>query len=113
MALTDRGDTHLTQQVPELVTTYRQALGQQPIRQIIVDREGLGADFLAQLKDEYQMITLLRSNQYMDLSSFTDVGDFVPLRRDKRGQVVCEVAPARFTLTRSEPAAEPLALNDE
>jgi len=110
LALTDRGDTHLTQQVPELVTTYRQALGHQPIRQIIVDREGLGADFLAQLKDDYQMMTLLRSNQYTDLSSFTDVGDFVPLRRDKQGQVVCEVAPARFTLARSEPAAEPLAL---
>jgi hypothetical protein len=110
LALTDRGDTHLTQQVPELLTSYRQALGHQPIRQIIVDREGLGADFLAQLKDDYQMMTLLRSNQYTDLSSFTDVGDFVPLRRDKQGQVVCEVAPARFTLTRSEPAADSLAL---
>lgn len=110
LAMIDRGDTHLTQQVPELVTSYRQALGQQPIRQIIVDREGLGADFLAQLKDDYQMMTLLRSNQYTDLSSFTDVGDFVPLRRDKQGQVVCEVAPARFTLARSDPTADPLAL---
>ena len=110
LAMIDRGDTHLTQQTPELVTTYRQALGQQPIQQIIVDREGLGADFLAQLKDDYQMITLLRSNQYTDLTSFTDVGDFVPLRRDKQGRVVCEVAPARFTLARSDPAADPLAL---
>ena len=110
LALTDRGDTHLTRQVPALVTTYRQALGQQPIRQIIVDREGLGADFLAQLKDDYQMITLLRSNQYQDLSSFTEVGQFVPLCHNKQGQVVCEVAPAHFTLARSEPAADPLLL---
>lgn len=110
LAMTARGDTHLTQQLPELVKTYRQALGQQPIRQIIVDREGLGADFLAQLKDKFQMITLLRSNQYTDLSSFTDVGDFVPLGRDKQGQVVCEVAPARFTLALSDAAADPLPL---
>lgn len=110
LALTTRGDTHLTQQLPELVRSYRQALGRQPIRQIIVDREGLGADFLAQLKDEFQMITLLRSNQYTDLSSFTEVGDFVPLGRDKQGQVVCEVAPARFSLALSETAADPLPL---
>jgi len=110
LAMTGRGDTHLTQQLPELLTTYRQALGQQPIGQIIVDREGLGADFLAQLKDDYQMITLLRSNQYTNLASFTEVGDFVPLRRDKQGQVVCEVAPARFSLVRSEPGRPPLSL---
>ena len=110
LALTARGDTHLTQQLPELVSSYRQALGQQPIQQIVVDREGLGADFLAQLKDDYHMITLLRSNQYTDLSSFTEVGDFVPLRRDKQGQVVSEVAPARFSLALSEAAAGPLSL---
>ena len=62
-------------------------------QQIIVDREGLGADFLAQLKDDYQMLTRLRSNQYTDLASFTEVGEFVPLRHNKQGQVVCEVVP--------------------
>ena len=56
------------------------------------------------------MITLLRSNQYTDLSSFTDVGNFVPLGRDKQGQIVSEVAPARFTLARSEATADPLPL---
>jgi hypothetical protein len=102
LALTARGDTHLTQQLPELVSSYRQALGQQPTQQIIVDREGLGADFLAQLKDDYHMLTRLRSNQYTDLASFTEVGDFVPLGRDEQGQVVSEVAPARFSLALSE-----------
>ena len=110
LALTGRGDTHLTQQVPLLVSTYRHSLGHQPIRQIIVDREGLGADFLAQLKDDYQMMTLLRSNQYNGLDSFTEVGAFVPLVTDPQGQVVCEVAPARFSLSRSEPDAAPLPL---
>ena len=110
LALTDRGDTHLTQQLPELVSTYRHSLGHQPIRQIIVDREGLGADFLAQLKDDYQMMTLLRSNQYSGLDSFTEVGDFVPLVTAQQGQVVCEVAPARFSLNRSEPGTDPLPL---
>jgi hypothetical protein len=57
------------------------------------------------------MITLLRSNQYTDLTSFTDVGEFVPLRRDKQGQVVCEVAPARFSLSCTEPAGEQLPLH--
>jgi hypothetical protein len=56
------------------------------------------------------MITLLRSNQYTDLTSFADVGEFVPLRRDKQGQVVCEVAPARFSLTCPEAAGERLPL---
>jgi hypothetical protein len=110
LALTARGDTHLTQQLPELVSSYRQALGQQPTQQIIVDREGLGADFLAQLKDDYHMLTRLRSNQYTDLASFTEVGDFVPLGRDEQGQVVSEVAPARFSLALSEVTADPLPL---
>jgi hypothetical protein len=111
LALTDRGDTHLTQQLPDLVKRYQQCLGHQPIEQIIVDREGLGADFLAQLKDDFQMMTLLRSNQYTDLTSFTDVGEFIPLRRDKQSRVVCEVAPARFSLTCSEAAGEQLPLD--
>lgn len=51
LALIERGDRHLTQQLPQLVSTYQHSLGHQPIRQIIMDREGLGADFLAQLKE--------------------------------------------------------------
>ena len=109
-ATTARGDSHLTQQLPGLVSHYHQALDQQPIRQIVVDREGLGADFLAGLKDTYQIMTLLRSNQYTDLTSFTDVGDFVPLYADQAGQVVCEVAPARFSLTLTEPPGQHLPL---
>lgn len=110
LALIERGDRHLTQQLPQLVRTYQHSLGHQPIRQIIMDREGLGADFLAQLKDTYQMVTLLRSNQYNGLDSFSEVGEFVPLVTDQQGQVLCEVAPARFALSLSEPEREPLPL---
>jgi hypothetical protein len=110
LALIERGDRHLTQQLPQLVSIYQHCLGHQPIRQIIMDREGLGADFLAQLKDTYQMITLLRSNQYSGLDSFTEVGEFVPLVTDQQGQVLCEVAPARFALSLSEPERDPLPL---
>jgi hypothetical protein len=44
------------------------------------------------------VITLLRTDQYDGLESFTEVGPFVPLELDQRGQVIREVAPARFAL---------------
>jgi hypothetical protein len=91
LAATARGDTHLTGYLPELVEAYHQAVGEQPVKQIVIDREGMGADFLDRLKDRYQVITLLKSNQYQDLTSFSDVGQFVPLTYDQHGQVVREV----------------------
>jgi hypothetical protein len=43
-------------------------------------------------------VTILRSNQYQGLASFTQVGTFVPLCRDRHGMVTREVASARFAL---------------
>jgi hypothetical protein len=110
LAATARGDTHLTGCLPELVEAYHQAVGEQPVKQIVIDREGMGADFLDRLKDQYQVITLLKSNQYQDLTSFTDVGQFVPLACDQHGQVMREVAPARFALSLPEQLDQQLML---
>ena len=44
------------------------------------------------------MVTILRSNQYQDLTSFCDVGTFLPLSTDAKGQLIREVAPARIIL---------------
>jgi hypothetical protein len=110
LAATARGDTHLTGYLPELVEAYHQAVGEQPVKQIVIDREGMGADFLDRLKDQYQVITLLKSNQYQDLTSFSDVGQFVPLTYDQHGQVVRDVAPARFALSLPEQSGQQLML---
>jgi hypothetical protein len=44
------------------------------------------------------VVTILRTDQYEGLESFTNVGTFVPLERDRRGQLAREVAPACFAL---------------
>jgi hypothetical protein len=64
-----------------------------------VDREGMAAPLLRDLQAQgYTVITLLRTDQYDGLESFTEMGPFVPLELDQRGQVIREVAPARFAL---------------
>lgn len=71
----------------------------------MVDREGMAAEFLAQLQQEgRQVITLLRSDPYEDERSFEQVGAWHPWRCNRQGQVICEVAAARFALQRPDPA---------
>ena len=65
----------------------------------MVDREGMAAEFLAALASEGRaVITVLRTDQYSGLESFREVGEFVPLRVDRQGKVIREVALARFSL---------------
>ena len=55
------------------------------------------------------MVTLLRRDQYVGLESFTEVDAFTPLTVDAGGQVLREVAPARFVLpVPGAPAGLPL-----
>ena len=99
LALTHRGDTHLTVALPEIVERYERATGQQSLKRMVVDREGMAAGLLARLgKDGRDAVTVLRSNQYEGLESFTDVGQFVPLSWDRQGEVTREVAPARCSV---------------
>src|SRR5437763_3499415 len=71
----------------------------------------MAADFLAQLHAQGRtMITILKTNQYSGLDSFTNIGSFVPLTVDQRGTVLREVAPAQFLLARPDRDDEPLRL---
>jgi hypothetical protein len=71
----------------------------------------MAAEFLATLvKAGRTVVTILQSEQYQGLASFSDVGTFVPLCRDRAGHVTREVAPARFTLPLPDHPGETLPL---
>jgi hypothetical protein len=81
------------------------------VNQIIVDREGMAAEFRALLLEASRtMVTVLRTDQYQDLASFSEIGACVPLGTDAQGQVVREVACARIALPRPDHPGEVLCL---
>jgi hypothetical protein len=99
LATTSRGDQHLTVGLPQVLARYEQAGGKTAQARIIVDREGMAAPFLRDLTEAgHPIVTLLKTNQYEGLTSFTDIGEFVPLTHDRKGQVIREVARACFAL---------------
>lgn len=99
LVTTHRGDQHLTSGLPAVIKQYEQEAGLGAVQQIVVDREGMAAEFLAGLKEAGRtVISVLRTDQYDGLDSFTDIGAFVPLRVSKYGDVLREVAPASITL---------------
>ena len=96
---THRGDQHLTMGLKALLTSYEQAAGLSRVERVVVDREGMAAEFLATLANEGRtVVTVLRTDQYAGLESFREVGEFVPLRVNRQGKVIREVALARFGL---------------
>ena len=98
LATTHRGDQHLTLGLPQIMARYA-ATGLPALDHVVVDREGMGGDFLAGLVAAgCTVVTLLRADQFDGLASFSDLGPFVPLTRDRHGTVVREVASARFAL---------------
>jgi hypothetical protein len=99
LATTHRGDQHLTVGVPEILARYEQATGKAAQTRIIVDREGMAALFLAELVAAGRtVVTVLRTDQYAGLESFTEVGVFIPLEHDRQGKLIREVAAACFAL---------------
>jgi hypothetical protein len=105
LAITHRGDSHLTLGLPCMLRQFEQAVDHLQMQRVVVDREGMAAEFLAHLQQEgRQVITLLRSDQYEDERSFEQVGAWQPWRCNRQGQVICEVAAARFALKRPDPA---------
>ena len=111
LATTHRGDQHLTIGAPQLLHRYEQAIDLVHLDYLVVDREGMAAEFLFQLHTEgRRVVTLLRSNQYKNEGSFTEVGEWLPWRLDQEGSVVCEVAAARFQLPRSTQPDQPLTV---
>jgi len=111
LATTHRGDLHLTNGIPQVLTCYEQATEALHLARLVVDREAMAADFLARLSTEGRtMITILKTNQYSGLDSFINVGSFVPLTVDRHGTVLREVAPAQFLLARPDRDEDPLRL---
>jgi len=111
LATTHRGDQHLTVGLPSIVARYEQQADLLSVRRIIVDREGMAAEFLATLRAAGRtVISVLRADQYDGLESFTEVGSFVPLRVSRQGQVVREVAPASIALPLPDHPGESLLL---
>ena len=112
LVTTHRGDLHLTSGLPQILDRYQQATGRELFVRIIVDREGMAAEFLAGLVAAgHTVITVLRSDQYAGLESFTQVGAFVPLVFDRQGTVVREVAPAGFALPLPDHPGQILSLS--
>jgi hypothetical protein len=110
-ATTHRGDLHLTKGASTFLDRYDQATDAAAVARLIIDREGMAAEFLATLvKAGRTVVTILQSEQYQGLASFTDVGPFVPLCRDRVGHVTREVAPARFALPLPDHPGETLPL---
>jgi len=110
-ATTERGDLALTKGGPDFLTRYEHAAEGSPVVRLIIDREGMAAEFLHALAAQGRtVVTILRSNQYQGLDSFTEVGTFVPLCRDRQGVVTREVAPARFALALPDHPGETLPL---
>jgi hypothetical protein len=71
----------------------------------------MAAEFLAALKEMGRtVISVLRTDQYGGLDSFTDIGAFVPLRVSKQGDVLREVAPASIALPLPEQKGQMLQL---
>lgn len=111
LATTHRGDQHLTAGLPAIIARYEQQETRAHVKRIIVDREGMATEFLASLHAEGRtVVTILLTNQYQSLTSFYDVGAFVPLSTDAKGQLIREVAPARIALARTGHPGEQLCL---
>ncbi len=108
---TARGDQHLTIGAPSIIARYEQVVGEGTVSTLIIDREGMSADFLNAVSEKRTVITLLRSNQYKGLDSFSNVGEFVPLVFGRDGELIREVAPAQYTLSIPEQREETLLLS--
>lgn len=111
LATTHRGDQHLTIGMPQILARYQASGAVIDHSRLIVDREGMAACFLRDLAEaSYTVVTLLRTDQYTGINSFTEVGTFVPLTYDRDGQVVREVAPACFALPLPDQVGQTLPL---
>jgi hypothetical protein len=111
LVTTYRGDQHLTVGLPAIIARYEQAAGLRSLERVIVDREGMAAEFLATLASQGRtVVTVLRTDQYAGLESFREVGEFTPLRVDRHKKVTREVALARFSIPLPEHPGQELDL---
>jgi hypothetical protein len=108
---THRGDQHLTIGLTQILPPASENTSTTSQGRVVVDREGMAAPVLRDLQTQgYTVITLLRTDQYDSLASFSEVGQFVPLEHDQHGRVIREVAPASFALPLPDQAGQFLPL---
>ncbi len=63
LSTTHRGDLHLTLGTPSLITRYETATREGALRRLVIDREGMAAEFLATLAAEgHAVVTILRDS---------------------------------------------------
>ena len=63
LSTTHRGDLHLTLGTPSLITRYETATREGALRRLVIDREGMAAEFLATLAAEGRtVVTILRDS---------------------------------------------------
>ena len=98
LVMTARGDQHLTVGLPGIMQRYTPHLLEEIRPKIVVDRECMSASFLQAWHESFTFITLLKSNQYQGVESFTGVQEFVPWVTDDQGQVLQDMASACFAL---------------
>src|SRR5260370_16926713 len=60
---THRGDLHLTQGIPQVLASYEQVTEATHLNHLVVDREAMAADFLAQLSTEGRTMTTIRKHE--------------------------------------------------
>src|SRR2546425_396228 len=112
LATTSRGDQHLTVGLPQVLARYEQAGGKTAQARLIVVSFGMAAPFLRDLAAAgHTVVTLLKTNQYEGLTSFTDVGEFVPLTGfpQRPGHPRSGASLLRACLTRSKRSGSPEA----
>ncbi len=70
-----------------MITRYEQATGLHSVERVVVDREGMAAEFLAALASEGRtVVTVLRTDQYSGLESFSEVSESFPCGLIARGR---------------------------
>jgi len=63
LAITHRGDLHLTNGIPQVLTSYEQATEALHLASLVVDREAMAADFFAQLSTDCRTMTTIRKHE--------------------------------------------------
>ena len=85
LLLTCAGDSHLTQEMFNLIESFENAVGKEIVRVSIFDREGLSmAVFEEFVRRKKYFICLLRSNQYKEIEDFKIEKDFKPLKTKRK-----------------------------
>jgi hypothetical protein len=103
LATTHRGDQHLTLGLPCMLHRYEQATGQALMQRVVVDRDQMAAEFLAQLQQEGRQVVTLRRRRPIPSGRIISTGrrvGAVALQPERSGDRRSSSSPFRFEATR-------------